>query len=94
VLLCLKAETEKAFETLCLFKNSDSGQVPKKTTVSINFSHGVIFLGIFLKMGLIGCPKTSVKSYHSVLHNIPEEPRPCMTWQCSPWFGSAWSSSE
>jgi hypothetical protein len=27
------------------------------------------------KMGPIHCPKTSVKDYHSTLHNIPEERR-------------------
>jgi hypothetical protein len=26
-------------------------------------------------MGPIGCPKTSVQNYHSMLHNIPEERR-------------------
>jgi hypothetical protein len=28
-----------------------------------------------LKMGPIGCPKLSVKNYHSLLHNTPEECR-------------------
>jgi hypothetical protein len=28
-----------------------------------------------LKVGPIGCPETSVKDYHSTLHNIPEEGR-------------------
>jgi hypothetical protein len=46
---------------------------PKKKTVSVNFSHGVIFLGIFLKMGLVGCPETSVNKYQSTPRNIPEE---------------------
>jgi len=26
-----------------------------------------------MKMGLIGCPKTSVRNYHSVLHNVSEK---------------------
>jgi hypothetical protein len=29
----------------------------------------------FLKMGLIGCPETSVRNYHYTLRNIPEERR-------------------
>jgi hypothetical protein len=28
-----------------------------------------------LKMGLIGCPETSAKDYHSMLRNVPEERR-------------------
>lgn len=29
----------------------------------------------FLKTGLIGCTKTSVQKYHSLLNNVPEEHR-------------------
>jgi hypothetical protein len=29
-----------------------------------------------LKMGTMGCPKTSLQNYHSTLRNIPEERRP------------------
>jgi len=45
-------------------------------------------------MGVMGCPKTLVRNYHSMLHNIPEEHRSHRMWQCRPWFSSAWSSSE
>jgi len=43
----------------------------------VNFSHAVFFWILWpLKMGLMGCPKTSVRKYHSLLRNIPEECRP------------------
>jgi len=42
--------------------------------VSVSGKHiGPIIKGTFLKLGPIGCPKTSAHNYQSVLHNIPEE---------------------
>jgi len=51
--------------------------------VSVNFSHAVFFwISWPLKMGLMGCPKTSVRKFHSLLCNIPEERRPhMMIWR-------------
>jgi hypothetical protein len=52
----------------------------------------LFWISWLLKMGLIGRPETSVRNYHSTLHNIPEEWRThMMIWWCRPWFGSAWS---
>jgi len=47
-----------------------------------------------LKMGLIGCPETIVRNYHSVLSSTSEEHMPHVIWWCRPLFGSAWYSSE
>jgi hypothetical protein len=48
-----------------------------------------------LKMGLLGCPKTSVRNLHFTLCNISEYHSSHKTsWQCRSWFGSARSTSE
>ena len=46
------------------------------------------------KMGPVGCPKTFVWNYQSVLRNVTEEHRSHMIWRCRHWFGSTWSGSE
>ena len=53
------------------------------------------WISLLWKMGLIGCPETSVPNYHTLLHNIPEKRRShLMIWQCRPWFGSKRSGWE
>jgi len=74
-------------------------KVPKKTIVSVNFSHAMFCLLYFYTAedgtGLIGHPKTPETTYHSKLCNISEEWRSCiMIWQCRPWFGSTRSGCE
>ena len=95
---CLKAETEKTFET-CFFKKLDDAQsfppTPTQKRFAVNFSRSwlsVLISGPF-KIGLIGCPETSVRIYHSVLPNIPQERRSRLTTgRCIPWF--SWASGS
>jgi len=71
------------------------GKAPKKKTVSVNFSHAVLFwISLLLKIVPTGSPETSVKNYHSTLHDISEERIPHMFWWCRTCFGSAWSGSD
>jgi len=39
-------------------------------------SFGIAYSSKIGLMGLIGCPKTLVTNYQSMLHSIPEEQRP------------------
>jgi len=52
-------------------------KVPKKKTVSVNFSHAVLSLLYFLILedGTDNCPEMSVRNYYSMLCNISEECR-------------------
>jgi len=71
-------------------------KVPKKK-VSVNFSHALFYLLDFftLEDGTVGCPKTSVRNYHSTLRNNTKEQKShMMIWRGRPWFGSAWLGSE
>jgi hypothetical protein len=90
-------ETEPASETPFFFKKLDNRQKSQKRKICQLTS--VVFCSLFLiyvplKMGVTACPKTSVRNYHSMLCNIPEERRFHRMWECRPWFGSAWSGSE
>lgn len=74
-------ETEPVSKTLCFLKKLDDRQGPKKKIVSVTISH-VCYLFLIcwpLMTGLIGCPKTLVRNYHSTQCNIPENAD--LTWQ-------------
>jgi len=67
----------------------------KIVSVNINGTYSLFLICWPLKVCLIGCPKMSVRNYHSGLHNIVEGRRSHMTiWQRTPWFGSARCGSE
>ena len=55
----------------------------------------LIWISWPLKMGLINCPRTSVRNYYSLMCDSSEEHRSHLTiWQCRPGFGPSWSRSE
>jgi hypothetical protein len=96
VLLCLSKEIEPVSE-LCIYKELDGGQSKEREKerkkeerrLSTSFIPSSVLDILTLKMGPIGCPKTSVINYHSVLHNMPQESRSHrIIWNCGPWFGS------
>jgi hypothetical protein len=68
-------KTKLASEMPCIINRLDDGQVPKKKIMLVKFSHALFSLVDFftLKVGLIGCPKTSVRNYRSVLPIASEE---------------------
>jgi len=54
----------------------------------------LFWISLPLKMGMIVCPKKSVRIYYSTLCNISDEwISHMMIWQCRPEFGSSWSVS-
>jgi len=76
---------------LCFFKKLDDGHSPEKEDcVSPLHSCCVLSFGFFYP-----CPKTSIRSFHSRLHNISEERRSHKTvWWSRPWVENARSGSE
>jgi hypothetical protein len=61
--------------------------------ISIMF-FSLLWISWLLNMGPTGCPKRSVRNYHSMLHNISEKQRSHMTiWGWRTWFHSIWSGS-
>ena len=84
------------FWKLCFFKKIMWWSKSQKRCQLISvMQSSFIWISWPLKMGLINCPRTSVRNYYSLVCDSSEEHRFLLTiWRCGSGFGPVWSRSE